>query len=182
MELSRKLNQAALEHCAHICPTCEFKRTCDRSDLGECSPSEREYNAFLCGAESPGLSYGVNDLAWEIHRAAVKKGFYEEPRECGTRLMLVVSELSEALEADRTGRHADLAAFDSDQQPTPRTGCDPFADKFETHVKDTFEDEIADALIRLLDYAAANDIDIERHIDLKMRYNELRPHKHGKEY
>lgn len=49
-------------------------------------------------------------------------------------------------------------------------------------VKDTLEDELADALIRLLDLTAHLGIDIERHIELKMQYNALRPYKHGKKY
>ncbi len=124
----------------------------------------------------------MNRLAMDIHQNAVEKGFYETPTEVGTRLMLVVSELSEALEADRKDRHADLAAFDAEHQITPRTGVDAFTDKFENHIKDTFEDEISDAIIRLLDLCAYKSIDIDRHIKLKMQYNASRPYKHGKNY
>jgi NTP pyrophosphatase (non-canonical NTP hydrolase) len=124
----------------------------------------------------------LNDLARDIHRNAISKGFYEKPVECGTQLMLVVSELAEALEADRKDRRADLVAFNSKRQRTLQTGIDPFANKFESHIKDTFEDEIADAIIRLLDLSASQGIDIERHVELKMRYNALREYKHSKKY
>ncbi|WP_278752590.1 hypothetical protein [Alistipes putredinis] len=124
----------------------------------------------------------MNELAQEIYNNAKAKGFYDNPAECGTRLMLVVSELSEALEADRKNKRADLCAFNSPKQVTPRTGVNPFQDKFERHIKDTFEDEIADAIIRLLDLCAYQQIDIEKHIELKMKYNSLRPYKHGKRY
>ena len=48
----------------------------------------------------------LNELAKTIHNDAAARGFYDRPPEFGTNLMLVVSELSEALEADRKGyRH-----------------------------------------------------------------------------
>ena len=47
---------------------------------------------------------------------------------------------------------------------------------------DTFEDEIADAVIRLLDLAAGLGIDLEKHISSKVQYNETRPILHGKSY
>lgn len=42
--------------------------------------------------------------------------------------------------------------------------------------------ELADLIIRALDFAANEHIDIETHVRLKMRYNSMRPYKHGKEY
>jgi len=41
---------------------------------------------------------------------------------------------------------------------------------------------LADIMIRVMDLAAFKGIDLEKHIDLKMKYNSLRPHKHGKKY
>ena len=125
---------------------------------------------------------GLNELAAQAYEASCNKGFYDKPVETGTRLMLIVSEVSEALEADRRGIYCDLSDFDSETQVTPRTECDPFTDKFERHIKDTFEDEIADTFIRLLDLCGFMNIDIERHIALKMQYNSLRSFKHGKSY
>ena len=57
-----------------------------------------------------------------------------------------------------------------------------FADLFRETVKDTFEDEIADTFIRLLDISGFLEIDIERHIEYKMKYNKAREFKHGKRY
>lgn len=128
----------------------------------------------------------LNELAQKIHANAKAKGFYENPVECGTRLMLIVSELSEALEANRKCKKADIAAFNRwDEkfrcnEEKNRQKC--FMSDFEAFIKDTFEDEIADAIIRLLDLCAYQGIDIEKHIELKMRYNTLRPYKHQKQY
>jgi len=38
---------------------------------------------------------------------------------------------------------------------------------------------MADSIIRLLAMCAENNIDIEKHIQLKMKYNELRGFKYG---
>lgn len=112
----------------------------------------------------------LNELAKEIHDNAVNKGFYSKPLETGTLLMLCVSELSEALEADRKDNHADLESYEL------------FDSDFEDSIKDTFEDELADSLIRILDLCAAKKIDIDTHVRLKMEYNKGREKLHGKKY
>ena len=120
---------------------------------------------------------GLNELARQFHKRAKAKGFWDEERETGTLLMLIVSELSEALEADRKNKHSNMPLFNFDVD----TG-DSFEDAFKKNIKDTFEDEIADVAIRLLDLVGKMGIDIEKHISLKMQYNATRPYKHGKEY
>ncbi len=46
----------------------------------------------------------------------------------------------------------------------------------------TFEDEAADMMIRVMDLASYLGIDLDAHVKAKMRYNSLRPIKHGKKY
>lgn len=48
-------------------------------------------------------------------------------------------------------------------------------------VKDTLEDEMADSIIRALDMCGYLNIDIQAHVEAKMRYNSTRGYKHGKE-
>jgi hypothetical protein len=57
-----------------------------------------------------------------------------------------------------------------------------YPELFRTHVKDTFEDEIADAVIRIFDLCGGLGIDLERHIMMKDMYNETRARLHGKQY
>ena len=134
----------------------------------------------------------LNQLSDEIHLNAKNKGFWDSPRETGTLLMLCVSELAEALEADRKGQYAkiDDAEFIIDGR-TIREDLDlaikendmiKFEDIFRTQVKDTFEDELADSILRILDLCGELDIDIEKHVELKMKYNETRERMHGKKY
>lgn len=133
---------------------------------------------------------GLNDLARQLHERAKAKGFWDEKREIGTLLMLIVSELSEALEADRKGSYAKIDDPESIiDGRTIRQDLDlsindkvEFENIFRNQVKDTFEDELADVAIRLFDLVGEMGIDIEKHMLLKMEYNSTRPYKHGKAY
>ena len=128
----------------------------------------------------------MNELAKQIHENAVKHGFYDNKREIGTLLMLCVSELSEALEADRKNRFAKLDSFyrkrnfRNPNSDTPEERS--FQADFEACVKDSFEDEIADTVIRILDLCGYLSINIDEHIRLKMEYNSSRKKMHGKKY
>lgn len=91
----------------------------------------------------------LNRYAKDFHERAVAKGFWDEPRSVGHCLMLAFGELHEAIEADRLGKWAKL---DPDTIDTlQRIEGAPYAQEFLSEVKDTVEDEIADAVIRLLD-------------------------------
>jgi len=48
--------------------------------------------------------------------------------------------------------------------------------------KDTFEDEIADVMIRLCDLCGELNIDIEKQIEWKTSHNKTRENKHGKSF
>jgi len=149
----------------------------------------------------------ITEIVKNAHENAVNKGFYECPDcsgkghvfiegvECicgscvgsgkdanknvGELLMLVVSELGEALEAHRKGSHANIESFVfhvSDKEDKR------YDDAFLIHIKDTFEDELADTVIRIADMCGYLGIDLAKHIELKMRYNATRERKHGKRY
>jgi len=86
----------------------------------------------------------INQLAAEISAANIEKGF--QTPSLGTCLMLIVTELSEAIEAHRKNKHADLPGL---LEYESAIGFSPGL--FESKAKDSFEDEIADAYIRVLD-------------------------------
>lgn len=134
----------------------------------------------------------INELAQQIYENAKSKGFYDDGKatNMGERLALINSEVSEALEADRKGRYANLDEYDKrekqivDSYNNVANGLDnqDFEILFKNKIKDTFQDELADIVIRCLDTAAFKGIDLKKHIELKMRYNSLREMMHGKKY
>jgi hypothetical protein len=93
--------------------------------------------------------------AWakEIHANAIAKGFYpENPKDRNDKemLMLIICELAEAVEAHRDNRWMDgrQGIIPEELAKYPQE----FEVNFKAWVKDTVEDEMADALIRILDY------------------------------
>ena len=100
--------------------------------------------------------------------------------------MLIVSELGEALEADRhnnyaASNHAECWNQWYDDNPTGHAKNEMIA-TFESGIKDSFQDELSDAIIRIADMAGYLGIDLEAHILAKMRYNATREKLHGKRY
>lgn len=117
----------------------------------------------------------LNQLSKSIYQDNYLQGFWDQERNIGEMLMLVVSELGEALEAHRNGRLVESI-------PVVPEGEVAFKLFFEEQVKDSFQDEIADALIRILDLCGGLNIDIEYHVEQKLRYNRTRKRLHGKHY
>ena len=123
----------------------------------------------------------MNTLSQEIHENAVSHGWWEEERGFPEVLALCHSELSEALEEYRDGKPPIYAI----------TNCQACNDEAYTcdEIKDTFNCiqakpegvavELADCIIRILDYCGHADIDIETAIRAKMEYNKTRPYRHG---
>ena len=127
----------------------------------------------------------LNQLRDEIHANAKEKGFCDNPREVGTMLMLIVSELAEALEADRIGDFCDFSKYEKCKKEMDvglRTSEDIEKYAFEKYIKNTFEDELADVIIRTLSICGYLDIDIERSVLAKMKYNKTREKMHSKRY
>ncbi len=185
----------------------------------------------------------LRDRAYSIAKA---HGFHEKEQSDETYLMLIITEIAEAVNADRKGKHADIETFED------WIACDhisahsnSYINVFNKTIKGSVEEELADVAILLLDLAGATntDLGVMKHtrdydtfrgkksfsescfilvamvvyrymhqfrnsidtflrdiirtvfglaesyginlgkfIDLKMKYNELRPYKNGKEY
>lgn len=100
----------------------------------------------------------INEFAREVHENSVAHGWWDEPRAFGEIIALCHSELSEALEAYRNGEDM---VWINDGKP------------------DGIAVEMCDCIIRILDYLAEENIDIDYVLALKHAYNETRPYKHG---
>lgn len=92
----------------------------------------------------------------EVHETAKEKGWWDEPRENGTLLMLMVTELAEAMESVRL--------------PAPSD-----------HIPDFHgvEEELADVVIRIMDFCEARGLRLADAIEAKALYNKGREHRHG---
>lgn len=105
----------------------------------------------------------LNEWAHEIHDNAVDHGWWDAQKELPEVLMLIVSELSEALEEDRAGR--EMVWYDGDSGKPEGIAV-----------------EVADALIRILDWFGSERLDVEQIVRMKHDYNKTRPYRHGKKY
>jgi NTP pyrophosphatase (non-canonical NTP hydrolase) len=138
----------------------------------------------------------ITERVNKAHGNAVAKGFYDDtvrslvviknvaPELFETvrsafiaqRLMLITSELGEALEAMRLDKGvvneidaAELDLLDGQE----------FIDRFLVISKDSFGDELADAMIRIFDLAGFSDLPLEKHLEWKSKYNATRTRLHG---
>lgn len=90
----------------------------------------------------------LNALKDRAYKTAIVHGFHEEARLDAFYLGLVMSEMGEAINADQKGLRANVVRFVEDMELG-----NPFKESFEAHIKDSLEDELADAVIRLFDFA-----------------------------
>ena len=94
----------------------------------------------------------INELAKEVHQNAKNKGFFDSEKNIGEMLCLIHSEVSEALEADR--KDIFMPIENRIEWVNELKKDSEFKDDFTQLVKDTFEDELADIMIRVMDLAA----------------------------
>lgn len=100
----------------------------------------------------------VNVLSRLLSSWNAQQGFWESEN-VGEKIALMHSELSEALEADRKDLPSDhIEGF---------TGV---------------EEELADVMIRVLDFAGHFDLRLAEALNAKIQFNLSRPFKHGKAY
>lgn len=139
----------------------------------------------------------IKELQEDIHSTNVEKGFWDNNDKIssildedfrnavkqafrGQRLALVTSEISEALESIRK-KDVKLIS-NSVKAVIENAEGEYFVKTFTDFVKDSYQDELADSVIRLLDIAGGEDIDLEWHIVQKLRYNKTRAKMHGKKF
>ena len=176
----------------------------------------------------------LSELARKIHEIATSHGWHEEKKSDAHWLCMVMTEIAEAVEADRKGKRANMKDF----QRLIKFGEVPAAYWkvcYSDFIKGSLEEEFADIVIRILDFANEKfgdsmewqewnvrkvsskttftekafsllrwmtnenigmseitlfvqymyswseslEIDLDWHIDAKMRYNDMRGYRHG---
>lgn len=101
--------------------------------------------------------FAFQNIAKDVHQNAINKKWWEEERNDGELIALMHSELSEALEGLRHG--------------------DPASDKIPEFTSS--EEELADVIIRIMDYGCARNLKIAEALIAKMKYNEGCTERHG---
>lgn len=105
-----------------------------------------------------GLQASLEKHAQLISNWNARQGFWDSDN-TGEKIALMHSELSEALEADRKNLPSDhIPEFSG------------------------VEEELADCMIRILDFAGHHDLRLAEAFTAKLQYNLSRPYKHGKAY
>ena len=99
----------------------------------------------------------IRTMQHAVHENAKAHGWWDTQRSDGEIAMLVVTEIAEAVEAQRNGggESTKIPGFSKE------------------------EEEYADAIIRILDFAGAKGYRLGPAIIAKHEFNKTRPHMHG---
>lgn len=113
---------------------------------------------LIFAVTAAGLEANFNQLQESISGWNTHQGFWQSDNS-GEKIALMHSELSEALEADRKDLPSDkLEGFSG------------------------VEEELADTVIRILDFAGYHDLRLAEAVIAKLQHNLTRPYMHGKKY
>jgi NTP pyrophosphatase (non-canonical NTP hydrolase) len=121
----------------------------------------------------------IQGLVQAAHQNAVNKGWWEKPASFGESLMLITSELSEALEDYRNG-HAPTEEWYEEPKNSHGKSVITAEKQLSPEWKPCgVPSELADVVIRIMDMCGHYGIDLERAIQEKMAYNATRSERHG---
>lgn len=107
----------------------------------------------------------LNKLRDKAYSIAKANGWHEQEHSDEHYIMLIITEIAEAVQADRNNKHADIANFKEYQTyygsflPSVKVQVIRFKEDFEAYIKNTVEDELGDVIIRCLDLCGVKGLD-----------------------
>jgi len=104
---------------------------------------------------------GLNAMCETVHNLARSKGWWEQDNPFGQVIANCHGELSEAWEEYRKGVDPLVTYLTSDHKP------------------EGIPTELADCIIRIMDYCGHKGIDLEAAMTRKHLFNQTRPYRHG---
>ena len=96
----------------------------------------------------------------ETYQTAMEHGWHDEKKSKEHWLMLIITEIAELIQADRENKHANREMFEYGLKIDPNDPDEAFKAWFDTHIKQSFEDELADICIRVFDFIGEFDIQV----------------------
>lgn len=139
----------------------KLNRQIERGHTPHCADRFVYRHVRWCGCDTAPTS--VTEWAEVIHQYAKDKGWWDKERSFGDICTLFTCEVSEAYEAWRDG-HGLTEVYYESEKPTKPEGI-PI--------------ELADIIIRILDFCKWAGIDIQAIMAEKHRYNLTRAYRHG---
>ena len=124
------------------------------------SPKTRDKHKSLDGGLIVTFEKNWWSVSKKVYKNAVNHGFWKEEVNDGERMALIHAEISEALEALRDGNPSSSKIIEFS----------------------SLEEELADAVIRIMDYSFGKDLDVAGAIIAKIEYNQSREYMHGKSF
>ncbi len=141
------------------CEDCIFYKE-DYDGYDTCEVIQDDETPLVWNLEKAPYGY-MTAKAIEIHLNSKAHGFWDDNRSTAETIALCHSELSEALEEARNGNPL---YYEENGKP------------------EGIAVELVDCVIRIFDYLAHEGVDVDDVLAKKMKYNETRPYKHGKEF
>ena len=113
------------------------------------------------------LNMEVANIQEDVFKTADEKGWHDEVRTFGDIIALCHSELSEALEEFRKHgeERVNLVSYETRGPLSPKPVGVPI--------------ELADCIIRILDYCGSKKINMQEALKIKLTFNKTRSYRHG---
>lgn len=129
----------------------------------------------------------MSHLFSHIHRGNESRGFWEEEENVffvPYKIWEIAQEAAEASDAHKKGRKSKASDVNNLYGALVDRGYmdDQMKLFFESNIKGTLGDELADVWIRTADLSTGLGIDLAKSIMIKLAYNDTRAYKHGNKY